>query len=87
VTVTFELYGVARARAGTDRIHVQGKTLGEALSGLASLCPALVGNVVEDGHLGSHFRLSVNGRRFTSDPARVLAEGDTLIVLSSAAGG
>ncbi len=85
--ITFELYGTARSRAGTDRVQVEGRTLGDALLGLEAACPSLAGSVVEGGRLGSHYRLSVNGRRFTSDPARVLSEGDTLIVLSAAAGG
>jgi molybdopterin converting factor small subunit len=85
--VTVEMYGVARLRAGRERIDVEGTTVGEALASLASRCPSLVGTVLEAGRLSPHFRLSVNGRNFTSDPAMPLAAGDCLIVISAAVGG
>ncbi len=87
MTVTFEMYGVARLRAGRDKVQVGAATLGAALGALETACPALAGALIENGRLGRHYRLSLNGREFVSDPDRALAEGDILIVLSAEAGG
>ncbi len=87
MTVLFELYGVARSRAGTDRIPVAGGTIGAALRALEGACPSLSGSVILEGRLSEHYRLSLNGRRFVSDPRRRLREGDRLLLLSAEAGG
>ncbi len=87
MTILFELYGVARAKAGTDRIPVVGETVGAALAALEHACPALSGSVVAEGQLSEHYRLSLNGRAFVSDPLRMLREGDRLLVISAEAGG
>lgn len=87
MNVSIELYGVARLRAGRDRVRVSGGTLLAALGALEAACPALAGVLIEDGRLTRHYKVSINGREFVSDPARPLAEGDTLILLSAEAGG
>ncbi len=102
MSVVFEFYGVARLRAGLDRIAVRAETagaeaaggrsagdatLGAALAALERSCPGVSGSIVEEGRLSRHFRLSLNGRQFVSDPQHALAEGDTLIVLSAEVGG
>ena len=87
MNITFEFFGVARLRSGVERIAVSAATLGAALAALERSCPGLTGTVIEDGRLGRHFRLSLNGRQFVSDPAQALAEGDTLVVLSAEVGG
>lgn len=87
MNVTFEMYGVARLRAGRDKVQVSAATLGAALGALETACPVLAGALIENGRLGRHYRLSLNGREFVSDPDRPLAEGDILIVLSAEAGG
>lgn len=87
VDVIFELYGVARLRAGRDEVPVQGGTLGDVLAALETVCPELSGTLLQQGRLTEHARLSVNGREFVSDPARPLKAGDRLILISAAAGG
>ena len=87
MSVTIELYGVVRKRAGTDMVRVDAGTVGGALAALEKACPALAGSVVTSGSLGEHYRLSLNGRDFISDPERSLADGDRLILLSAEAGG
>ena len=62
-------------------------TLGEALAALEAACPPLAGSAVQSGRLTEHFRISVNGRHFASDPDLPLAQGDTLILISAEAGG
>lgn len=85
--VRFEFYGTARLRSGRDRFEARGATLGAALADLGRALPAVEGTIVENGGIGRHYRLSLNGRRFVSDPAERLQEGDTLIVMAAEAGG
>jgi molybdopterin converting factor small subunit len=56
---------------------------------LAQRCPTLVGPVLDierqtltDGHV-----FNLNGRNFLNQPETLLTDGDSLLVLSSAAGG
>ncbi len=85
--VVVELYGVARSKAGIEWVPVEGETIGAALAALERACPALAGAVIEGGRLSEHYRLSLNGQRFVSDPARRLTDGDRLLLLSAEAGG
>ncbi|MCZ6650187.1 MAG: MoaD/ThiS family protein [Acidobacteria bacterium] len=87
MTVIFELFGPARLRAGHAEITVPARTLGEALRGLATACPSLSGPVIQDGQLSRHFRLSLNGRSFVSDPDLELNSSDRLLLLSAESGG
>ncbi len=87
MTVLFELYGVARLKAGAESVPVEGDTIGAALAALERACPSLSGTVLDGGRLSRHYRLSLNGRRFVSDPTRLLREGDRLLLLSAEAGG
>jgi len=87
MTVVFEFFGPARIRAGRDEIAVTGRTLGEALQELARACPLLAGAVIRDGELSRHYRLSLNGHKFVSNPALQLENRDRLLLLSAEAGG
>ena len=87
MTVVFELFGPARQRAGHAEFTVPARTLGDALRGLARVCPPLSGPVIQDGRLTRHYRLSLNGRSFVSDPDLELSGSDRLILLSAEAGG
>ena len=89
--VQIELYGVPRLRAGTARLAVEGRSVGEALGELVRACPALAGTVVETqgglGHIHRAYRLSLNGEQFIIDPTTRLTEGDTLLLLAADVGG
>ena len=87
MTVIFELYGPARLRAGQAEFAVDARTVGEALRGLALACPPLAGPVIDDGRLSPHYRVSVNGLQFVTDPGHPLEAADRLILLSAEAGG
>lgn len=87
MTVIFELFGPARLHAGHAEITITAQTLGEALRRLATACPPLAGTVILDGQLSRHYRLSLNGRSFVSDPDLELRGSDRLILLSAEAGG
>jgi molybdopterin converting factor small subunit len=85
--VRIELFGIVRARAGTDVVEVEAKNLGEAVRALAKKCPGLVPDVVLDGRLTGGFLISLNGERFIDDEAAAVGDGDTLLVLGAQAGG
>jgi molybdopterin converting factor small subunit len=86
-SVTLELYGIARRRAGVAEVDVAAGTLGEALAGLERRFPALSGEVVAGGRLAAHWRASVEGRAFVDDPATPLPPGARVAILSGLAGG
>lgn len=85
--MTIELYGVARLRAGTDRVGVDATSIGAALRALGQRCPALRGAVVQDGWLSPSYMIAINGLQMTADPATALKDGDTLVLISADAGG
>lgn len=85
--VTIELFGIPRIRAGRGQVVVDAGTIGEALTRLARLCPALQGTIVEGDHVHPAYRLSVNGDRFVADPQTRLDDGDALWLLSADVGG
>ncbi|MHC4548068.1 MAG: ubiquitin family protein [Planctomycetota bacterium] len=82
-----ELFGIARVRAGREAVEVDAADLGEAILALAATCPALEPEVVKDGRLTGGFLASLNGELFVTDAATPLAPTDSLLVLSSQAGG
>ncbi|GAC1469669.1 MAG: hypothetical protein NVSMB9_13730 [Isosphaeraceae bacterium] len=87
LSITFEIYGVPRLRAGTGRVMIEASSLAIALDRLAGACPGLDGSIVLNGRILPAYRLSLNGERFISDPETVLADGDVLLLLSADVGG
>jgi molybdopterin converting factor small subunit len=85
--IRVEFYDVARVRAGTAAIEVDGATLRDVLSAAAARCPGLRDDVIADGVLTRHWRASRNGSTFLSDPDTRLTAGDAVLVLSALAGG
>ena len=98
---TVELLGVARLRAARGAVEVRlgercgdhggggAATVADALTALAAACPALVGPVLTpDGRsLCTGYLLNRNGREFVDRTDAPLADGDRLLLISSAAGG
>jgi molybdopterin-guanine dinucleotide biosynthesis protein A len=87
-----ELFGVARLKARTDRVPLTlpgGATLGDALAALAEAIPALIGPVLtaDRRSLISGFACNLNGTEFTHDMCTPIRSGDSLLILSSDAGG
>ncbi len=64
-------------------------TVADALAALAAACPVLVGPVLTpDGRsLCTGYLLNRNGREFVDRTDTLLADGDRLLLISSAAGG
>jgi molybdopterin converting factor small subunit len=84
--VRIELYGIARARAGTETIEVPARSVAEAVQALAEACPALVPEVVQGGRLTEGWLASLNGDRFVTEDT-LLGDDDVLVIMGAQAGG
>ena len=87
-----ELYGIARARSGREAVVVEipaGATLGDALARIAAALPELVGPVLgaDRRSLAPGSIVSLDGQRFTRDPAETLVAGRPLLLLPASSGG
>lgn len=95
VACTVELYGVARLTAGTARVPLTlpaEAILGDVLAALAVQYPQLLGPVLESAaaggtQLGSGYACNLNGAAFVRDSRTAVQTGDSLLILSSDAGG
>ena len=94
VAITVELFGTARMRAGVGAVSLRidpATTMAELAQALARECPALLGNALTDtGAIAEGYALNRNGLDFLasdSDAPLNLRPGDTLLLLSSQAGG
>lgn len=85
---TVLLTGIARLRAGRDRVSVDAHDLAGALAELSEICPGIVPDVVSPrGDLERHFIVSRNGGPFSRDPALPLVAGDRLVIVGAQSGG
>ena len=95
VACTVELFGVARLKAKTAHVGLTlpaDADLGTALAALAEAVPALVGPVlVQDAdklvQLVPGFACNMNGQAFVRDMGTAVQAGDSILILSSDAGG
>jgi len=85
--IRVELYEVARQRAGVAAVEVEAATLGEALTAVRRLHPALEPEVIVGDRLASHWRASIDGGPWIEDPVTALSPGDVLVLVSALAGG
>lgn len=86
-----EFFGIPRVRTGVANVGVledrQSATLGEVLYCLCSKFPEFGADCVNDGQLAQGYMASINGETFLrSGDARIMA-GQSLLILSSDAGG
>ena len=86
-TITIELFGVPRARAGVRELVVSAATVGAALDEAITQCPPLADVFKSDGSLLPQYLLSLDGQRFVADRSQALQSGDRLLLLSADAGG
>jgi molybdopterin-guanine dinucleotide biosynthesis protein A/molybdopterin converting factor small subunit len=89
---TIELFGVARLKAKTDRVSLTlpaGADVQAALTALAEAIPELVGPVLTPNSrtLTAGYACNLNGTEFLPDLHTPLRAGDSLLILSSDAGG
>lgn len=85
--VTVELYGIPRQRAGTAAAHCRGGSLGDVLRELADRYPELAATCIDDDRLRPGYLANLDGGLFLQDPATMLEEGATLLLMSADAGG
>ena len=88
ITHTVELFGVPRLLAGERAVIAAGATLGELAADLARSTPALTGRVLDaDSGWPLDGYSFVVAERFTRDQSHPLAEGMSVLLVASAAGG
>jgi len=85
--VAVELFGIARARAGVAQTTAVGQSLGDVLADLACRFPQLAETCIMGRNLRPGFTANLSGRRFVTDQATLLAEGDTVLLMHLDAGG
>jgi molybdopterin converting factor small subunit len=86
-SVTIELFGVPRARAGRKELVVAAATAAEALAAAVKECPGLAEVCRADRRLAPQYLLSLDGKRFVTDLSEALSCGDRLLLFSADAGG
>jgi molybdopterin converting factor small subunit len=87
MSITVELFGIPRQRAGTAQLVVDAGRLGELLADLGRRYPALAADCLDGPRLKTGFVANLGGERFISDPQTPLAAGDHVLILSADAGG
>jgi molybdopterin converting factor small subunit len=85
--VVVELFGIARARAGTAHTTAVGANLGDVLADLAARYPQLAEACIDGRGLRVGFIANLGAERFVTSPETPLNDGDTILLLSLDAGG
>lgn len=86
-TITIELFGMPRARAGLKELAVSASNVSEALAEVVKNCSQLADVLTTNGSLAPQYLLSLDGQQFISDLSHRLRPGDRLLLLSADAGG
>ena len=92
VRVKVELFGSPRIHCGTMAVELavpHPANRGSLVTALAEQCPALVGHGLKGDLTGPDdgYVFNLNGLAFLGDEDFALADGDSLLLLSSQAGG
>jgi molybdopterin converting factor small subunit len=87
MSITIELFGIPRRRAGVAKTEAKGSRLDEVVTDLACRFPSLAEECFSGGQLKPGTLVNLNGQRFVTDPATALKPGDALLILSADAGG
>ena len=88
--ICVEFFGIPRQRAGQPDAVLSltaPVTLGTLLKELGQQFPGLEGECIERGILRPGYLASIDGERFISDPLEMIAEGNSVLILSAEAGG
>ena len=91
MSIRVEFYGIARERAGTAAVQVDPGDLPATLRGvlneLERRVPGFGRDCLDDGNLHTTLAANLDGERFVTDPATVIHDGQSLLILSADAGG
>jgi molybdopterin converting factor small subunit len=91
--VSVEFFGIPRQRAGLAAMEValpdceRETTLGAVLEALSQKLPGFARDCLTENKLRSGYIANISGERFATDPGTIIAEGDTLLILSADVGG
>jgi molybdopterin converting factor small subunit len=86
-TVTVELLGLARHRAGRPELVVGGRTIAEVLRAVGSACPGVADVLQSDGTVSRQYLVSVDGERFIEDASEAMSSCRRLLILGADSGG
>ena len=92
VSITVELFGMARIACGRRSLSIETSAEGSVsavVAALARACPELVGRAISEdlSALKESYTFNLNGTSFIDEAAITLKTGDTLLLFSSQAGG
>ena len=90
ISVTVELFGVARLLAKTQKISLAlpaQATLAQVIAALGKKLPVLVGRVIDAEGLIAGYSCNINGLEFVRAPDAKVNCGDKIFILSADAGG
>ena len=82
-----EFFGIVRTRAENEFIEIEASTVAGAIAGISTRLPDVAGLCFDNGCLKPGYLININGTKFTSHGCRTLRDGDTLLLMSSDAGG
>lgn len=89
-SVKIELFGIPRLRAGVAEFFVQIETpcsLGDVLKLIEEYYPELGRELLENGQFRKEFIVNISGKRFTKTLEDPINESDSILIMSSDAGG
>ena len=91
MAIHVEFFGIARQRAGVSELRLDLRQdhalLSEVLSEIATRLPELGREFVAHGRLHASLTANLDGARFVHDPATLICDGQSLLILSADAGG
>ena len=92
VTVRVELFGTPRIKTGRRQVELSiphPANRGRLIAALVQECPALVGHGIKADLTGLEdgFAFNLNGLTFPGEGDFILAQGDSVLLISSQAGG
>ncbi len=91
MAIRVEFFGTVRSRTGvaeTALVPVSGKMrLGEALAILAARFPQLSGHCLQGNQIADGYAACIDGKLFVDDANYELEDEQTLLLMSSDAGG
>ncbi len=85
--VQVEFYGIPRARTGVAMTAATAITLGDLVTSLSQMFPALGECCFEGPRFRQGYTANLSGDKFITDPETPLSDGLTVLILSLDAGG
>jgi molybdopterin converting factor small subunit len=91
MAIRVEFFGIARQRAGVSELLLDlqhaSAPLSEVFDEIAARLPALGRDLIVKGRLHKSLTANLDGARFIHDPATLIRDSQSLLILSADAGG